>query len=240
MLLLHPDDMINETQAQISGRRLKHLVQTHQITVGKILSAGFIDGLLGTSQILKHDNKKLLLDVSFTQEAPKASPITVILALPRPKSIGRILQSLTSLGIKSIHLINSFRVEKSFWQSTHLNKEVIQKELYLGLEQARDTLLPKVHFHRGFRPFVEDLAPKVIENKRGLLAHPYSQQSLKSLLYQQQDLRPQEVLAVGPEGGWIDYEIQKFQEIGFFPFCFGERVLKLETALTALISRIQF
>ena len=240
MLLLHPQDMISQDLALISGRRVKHLIQTQQLEVGKILSAGLINGPLGSVQILESNGGQAQLEVSLNQQPPVAAPLTLILALPRPKYLGRVLQAVTTLGVKSIHLINSFRVEKSFWQSAQLEPGAIFEELVLGLEQARDTLLPEVILHRGFKPFVEDQGPQLVSNKPCLLAHPYSNQSLHSLAppstHQQP---PHRVLAVGPEGGWIDYEVQKFQELGFQAFFWGERILKLETALIALLSKLQ-
>ena len=46
------------------------------------------------------------------------------------------------------------------------------------------------------------------------------------------------ILAVGPEGGWVDYEVQKFREQGFTECSIGERILKVDTAAIALHARI--
>ena len=45
-------------------------------------------------------------------------------------------------------------------------------------------------------------------------------------------------MAVGPEGGWVDYEVQKFREQGFVCCTIGERILKVDTAIIALHASI--
>ena len=46
------------------------------------------------------------------------------------------------------------------------------------------------------------------------------------------------ILAIGPEGGFIAEEISSFERIGFQPVTMGERILRVETAVAALIARL--
>jgi RsmE family RNA methyltransferase len=48
----------------------------------------------------------------------------------------------------------------------------------------------------------------------------------------------QVTLAIGPEGGWIPYELEKLVAAGLQPVQLGERILRVETAVTALIGRL--
>jgi RsmE family RNA methyltransferase len=45
-------------------------------------------------------------------------------------------------------------------------------------------------------------------------------------------------LAIGPEGGFIPYEIEKLQQAGFAGVHLGARILRVENAVTALVSRL--
>ena len=78
----------------------------------------------------------------------------------------RTLQSISSLGVKQIYLINSARVEKSFWQTPFLSDEALHNELALGLEQARDTVMPEIYQRKLFKPFVEDELSEIIGNSQ--------------------------------------------------------------------------
>lgn len=68
-------------------------------------------------------------------------------------------------------LLNSYRVE-SFWQTPFLEPEAIREQLILGLEQARDSVLPEVIIEKRFKPFVEDRLPHMAAGTLGLVGHP--------------------------------------------------------------------
>jgi RsmE family RNA methyltransferase len=136
------------------------------------------------------------------------------------------------MGVKRIILLNSFRVEKSYWQSPVLSEEGIREQLIIGLEQAKDTVLPEVLLRPLFKPFVEDELPGLIEGTLPLVAHPIASSTCP------REARQPVVLAIGPEGGFIPYEIEKFVSCGFLPVSMGERILTVESAVPALISKL--
>ena len=172
------------------------------------------------------------MDVSLIHPPPSPLPLTLILALPRPKVLRRILLSVTAMGVKRIFLLNSFRVEKSFWQSPVLEPESIQRQLVLGLEQSRDTILPEIFLRPFFRPFAEDEAPALIKDTLPLVAHPTAEEPCP------RDVLQPVTLAIGPEGGFIPYEVEKLISCGFHAVHLGERILNIEAAVPALISRL--
>ncbi len=68
-----------------------------------------------------------------------------------------------------------------------------------------------------------------------LLAHPTGGLRLGDVI---DSNKGRIALAVGPEGGWADHEVKKFQEQGFCCCTIGERILKVDTAVVALHARI--
>src|SRR5690606_25215081 len=128
----------------------------------------------------------------------------LILALPRPLMIKRILQSVTSMGIKEMHLIQTNSVEKSYWNSSDLNADKIEEQLILGLEQGQDTLLPIVHLHRHFGIFSRDILPALARDRLCFIAHPGDIPACPA------NIATPMTLAVGPEGGFSEKEVTIF------------------------------
>lgn len=232
LLLLQTEDMLSEQRAQISGRRLTHMHSVHRVNVGDRLRCGLINGKLGTAQIISLSDQRAELELCLEQEPPPPLPVTLILALPRPKMLKRTLQTLTTLGVKRLILINAYRVEKSYWSTPILEPDNLHEHLLLGLEQAGDTLLPEVLIRKRFKPFVEDELGALIGDQRALIAHPYNAQPCPPPLWQET------VLAIGPEGGFIPYEVELMQQQGMQAIHLGRRILRVETAVPALLSRL--
>jgi RsmE family RNA methyltransferase len=232
LILLLPDDFISSSRVVLDGRRKVHVETIQRVQPGACLRVGKLNGLIGTGSVIRLDSQTLELDVTFTDPPPVALALTLLLALPRPKMLKRILQTVSSMGVKHIHLINSYRVDKSYWGSPLLHVDKLQEQLILGLEQARDTVLPTVSLHQRFKPFVEDELPQLIKGTKAFVAHPGVVKPCP--LEVEQAL----TLAIGPEGGFLPYEVSKLEECGFLPVSLGPRILRVETAVPVLLSRL--
>ncbi|OLU27839.1 16S rRNA (uracil(1498)-N(3))-methyltransferase [Pseudomonas sp. PA15(2017)] len=232
LLLLEDGDFIAADRVRLSGRRLTHLNEVHRAENGDTLRVGRLGGQTGRGQLLQLDGASAELQVAFDQPPPAKLPITLLLALPRPKMLKRVLQSVSAMGVPRLVLLNSYRVEKSFWQTPFLQPEAIREQLILGLEQARDTVLPEVIIEKRFKPFVEDRLPQLAAGTLGLTGHPGDYPACPRAVEQAV------TLAIGPEGGWIPYEVDKLAEAGLQPVQLGERILRVETAVTALLARL--
>lgn len=232
LLLLEDGDFIAEDRVRLSGRRLKHLLEVHRAEAGDSLRIGRLNGLMGSGQLLHLDEQYAELSVLLDQPAPEKLPITLLLALPRPKMLRRVLQTVSSMGVARLVLLNSYRVEKSFWQTPFLEPAAIREQLILGLEQARDSVLPEVIIEKRFKPFVEDQLPAIAAGTLGLIGHPGDYPACPRAVTQAV------TLAIGPEGGWIPYEVEKLAEAGLQPVQLGVRILRVETAVTALLARL--
>lgn len=230
--LLLESSTIVDGEAVISGRQHQHLTEVQKVVVGDRLRVGEINGQLGSALITATDEHRTSLSLSLTEAPPLPIPLTLVLALPRPKMLRRILQTVAAMGVKKIHLINASRVEKSYWQSPMLEPDAIRQQLILGLEQARDSQLPEFQLHPLFKPFVEDQLPALAEGQLALVAHPYTEDRCPV------EIAQPAMLAVGPEGGFIPYEITKLHSCGFQSVHIGSRILRVETAIPALLSRL--
>jgi len=232
LLLLEEPDFVSAERVVLADRRFTHMQEIHGVAVGDTLRVGRINGLMGKATVLRLEKHEAELEVVFNQQPPAKLPLTLVLAVPRPKMLRRLFQTVATLGVPRLILVNSYKVEKSFWQTPFLNPETIRENLILGLEQARDTVLPEVIIEKRFKPFVEDRLPAIVDGTLGLVGHPGPYPACPRAV------EGPVTLAIGPEGGWIPYEIDLFGKAGLAPVQLGERILRVETAVTALLSRI--
>jgi RsmE family RNA methyltransferase len=197
-----------------------------------VLRAGLRDGPVGSARVERVEDGHIHLSLALSAPPPPALPLRLLLALPRPKMLRRVLRSATELGIKQICLLNSSRVEKSYWSSPLLEPARLDGCLVAGLEQACDTVLPRVTLCPRFRPFVEDELPSLARASRCLVAHPGVAAAAP------RSLTGAVTLAIGPEGGFTDFELGLLGAAGFSAFALGTRTLRVETALPALVAAL--
>ena len=232
LLLLEEADFISAERVILRDRRLKHMQEVHRSEVGDSLRIGRVGGLLGSARLLRLEPHEAELTVSFDHDPPAKLPLTLVLALPRPKMLRRVFQTVATMGVSKVILVNSYRVEKSFWQTPFLEPAAIREQLILGLEQARDSVLPEIIIEKRFKPFVEDRLPGIVEGTLGLVGHPGDYPACPRAVE-----RPV-TLAIGPEGGWIPYEVELLRTSGLNPVQLGDRILRVETAVAALLARL--
>ncbi|RKH05218.1 16S rRNA (uracil(1498)-N(3))-methyltransferase, partial [Corallococcus sp. CA053C] len=162
--------------------------------------------------------------------------VDLLLAIPRPKALKKVLPAVASLGVDRVVLVNAARVEKSYFDSKVLDGAFVRELLIQGLEQARDTRPPEVLVRERFRPFVEDELDAIFgTDALRLLPHPPARQPLQAAGVAE---ARRVVLAIGPDGGWVPFEAELLEAHGFQPFSLGPRILRVETAVPVLLGQV--
>jgi len=226
--------------------QITHIKEVLKSKVGDSLTIAEIGGNIGKATIAGiNDNEVLLADVTLDKQPPAKLDLTVVLALPRPKVLRRLIMDMTSLGVNKLIIVNSYRSQKSYWQSPLLNR--IDEFVFEGLQQAIDTVPPVIEFKKRFKPFVEDEFPALLLDKDGekeqgnaVIAHPYASQSWKTYLdvakcKTNDTSNMPKVLCIGAEGGWIDYEVDLLCKHGCKAVSLGPRILRTEIVVNVLL-----
>lgn len=232
LVLLKEKDFIDKNCVRIEKRRFKHLILINKVKKNDKLICGILNGKLGIGRVKKISDSFIDMDIVLDIDPPKPLDLILVLALPRPKMLKRIIENTTSLGVKKIYLINSWRVEKSFWQSSLLENDNLYKYMEAGLELSKDTIMPKIYKKRFFTKFVNEELYDISKNTLRLTADPKAYKRCPL------NINKPVTLIVGPEGGFISIEIQTLEKQGFNTYNLGSRILKVETAVTYLISRL--
>ena len=229
LLLLRDEDFLADGTARLDGRRLEHARRVLRAAEGDVLRVGRLGGNVGTGLVLRLSEAELVLRCDLAEPPPARPGVDLLLAIPRPKALRRILPAAASLGVDRVVLVNAARVEKSYFESKVL--EQVEDLLMLGLEQARDTRLPLVLLRERFRPFVEDELEAAFPGAERLLAHPVAPQAPPRK-------EGRVLVAIGPEGGWVEFELALLESRGFVPFTLGPRPLRVEVALPFALGAI--
>lgn len=234
LLLLSPDEVDASGEVRLTDRRLVHAREVLRASTGDVLRVGVRDGLMGDASVLSVGETELHLRVRLADAPPPRPRVDLLLAIPRPKQLKRVLTAVSSLGADRVVLVNAARVEKSYFDSKVLNAAFIEELLVQGLEQARDTRAPQVLIRERFRPFVEDELDALFGESVRLLPHPPAVASLS--VVPRSDSRV--VVAVGPEGGWVPFEVELLAKQRFIPFSLGPRILRTEVAVPMLMGQL--
>jgi len=232
LLLLNQRNLGPGMRFKVEGQKASYLLKTRRVQLGDLVPIGLVNGPSGVAGVtsLASDSLELeVLDLADTQAVPSTS---LILALPRPQILKKVLFAAAQLGTYRILLTGASRVQKSYFQSSLLEEKRYQEFLILGLEQAKRTHLPEVSLYSGLS--------KLFQKEHEWLANAHSKCVASTTAAEKLSVhiwpipRAGRVIAIGPEGGWEASELSQFQEHEFTPVSLGLSPLRVEVALVYL------
>ena len=231
IILLDPRQTETELWSITSTRQLEHLQQHVQIQVGDTLKVGIRESQRYLTEIIEISEKAVWLKPLQEEAVPEKLPVTLIVALPRPKVLRRLIMDSVTLGVEKIILLHSYRVDKSYWQTPFLQQ--LNHYIELGLEQAGDTVAPKIELYKRFKPFVEDILPGLISTDcPAYVAHPYAEQAMPFAIEHPC------TIVICPEGGFIPYEVDLLIKNGCQAVSLGNRIIRTETVIPYVLGRL--
>ncbi len=232
LILLREGDFAAPALAVLRDRRLAHAREVLRAKVGDVLVVGVEGGAIGRGTVVALADDRIELAVEASEPPPPPLDVLLAVAVPRPPTLRKVLQQATALGVKRFVFFRAERVERSYFTSHALRPEAIAEDLRLGLEQARDTVMPTVEAHAGpFAWFVRERWPQLAAGRRVLVAHPGGEESCPC-----GQVGPL-ALVIGPEGGFIPAEVEALAA-GATVVGLGPRILRVETAVVALLARL--
>ena len=230
-LVLLPEQTDSTIWQINDARQVSHLKQHLDIKIGDQIKVGVFNQARYLAEVLEINNHQITVTPVEQQAIPNKLPVTLILALPRPKVLRRLIMDSVTLGVEKIVLLHSYRVDKSYWQTPFLQQ--LDQYVTLGLEQAGDTIAPEIQLYKRFKPFVEDVLPGLISaDCSAYVAHPYTDQAMPHAIQ-----HPCSIV-IGPEGGFIPYEIDLLEKNGCQARHLGNRIIRTETVIAYVLGRL--
>ena len=240
LILVSENDFDSENIVTLTDNRAGHIREILRAQVNDTLTIGLLTQKIGTAKIHELNPNKVSLSImEWREPILPGYHIDLICALPRPQTVKKILFIAGMMGIRHVYFIRANRVEKSYYDSPLLCDEQMRPHLYEGMMQGKNVMLPDVSLHTKFRPFFEDIVPNRYPDKTNvtmILPHMNSDNTIASCLSAESN---EYLLAIGPEGGWVDFEIDLMTKLGFQPVTLSEFTLRVEHAVTAAISQIE-
>jgi len=241
LIILTENDIIGYDRYRLTDHRAQHVRRILRSRAGDLLQVGLVNGPCGTGCVESIDAEQVVLQCEFAAELPAVpAAIDLICALPRPQTLKKVLLTSATMAVRCLHLIRANRVEKSYFNSHLLQPEQYERFLLEGLSQGTFTRLPQVYVHKYFKPFFHNILPALEAQQtdlaQKLLPDCDSDVNLSKIL---PHAAGRILLAIGPEGGWVPFEIDLMVRCGFKRFKLGRWTLRVETALAAALAQIE-
>ena len=236
LILLERGEVSDSGAVTLRGGRANHLRNVLKVAPGHRVRIGLVDGPRGTGSVWSIADDAVELRCAFDAAVPTRPPVDLLLALPRPKVMRRLWAQIAALGVGQIMLTNAERVERNYFDTHVLTEECYRPLLIEGLQQARDTRLPGISIHRQLKVLIEDTLDSLFPTGLRLVADPAARTSAGALVRETAEERV--LLAIGPEGGWNDFETALLHAHGFTSAGMGPRTLRSDTACVALLALV--
>lgn len=234
LLLIEAQELRADGTCTLSDRRAAHLRDVLGAGIGATVRAGVVGGNIGTAEIVAIDGDVFTLRLSLTGPPPPLLPVDLVLAIPRPKVVTRTIEIAASFAVRRIDLTNAWRVDKSYLHSPRMAPEALALAARFGAEQGATTHVPPIDVHARLMPLLDARFPAgTTPEVRRLIAHPAAPPIEEVVT-----TAGPTVLAIGPEGGWIERELATFVARGFAPVSLGVPILRVEAAVASALGQL--
>ena len=234
VILLEPGEPSADGQVTLDDDRARHLRKILKVALGDEVRVGVVDGNVGVGTVIALGARSVTLRCHLDQPAPERGRDELLLAFARPKVLLRCVEHATALGFGSIVLFRSRRVEKSHMDSSAIQNEVLQRHVRRGLHQARRTHRPTITLVPRFRELLDRYAAEATREDR-FVADPGAAEEAALAPIGARAFS----LVIGPEGGFIQYELEELTSRGFRPVRAGHQPLRVETAVSYLTGQLR-
>lgn len=219
--------------------RVQHLIKILHKTAGDTFTAGVVGQHSGVGTINSVDDDFVTFSFEPTGEGKPLNSLKMIIGFPRPIQLKRLLRDIAALGVKEVHLTGTELGEKSYMQSTLVEKGNAYKMLLDGTVQAGSTHVPELFLHRTLKECVEYLEQTpntlrlALDNVNPKCSLSTAMNDISCVQCSNSCNEEKNVLAaIGSERGWTDKERKLLEEYGYVRCSMGNRIMRTETAAT--------
>jgi 16S rRNA (uracil1498-N3)-methyltransferase len=217
-------DEFSNNHAALTGDHADHLIrvlrahigQEFDIVTGGTVHRGRISGIVPTR-----------VDFELEEEVPstQAANVTLLLAIFKFDRMDWAIEKCTELGASRIIPVIARRTDTHLATAAEKRADRWRRIALQAAEQSRRVHPPEIG-----APMKLKEAATMASSMRIVLAESEQETPLRDVLSSGAD---EIVLAIGPEGGWTEDELQLFQKAGWVSATLGRTILRSETAAIA-------
>ncbi|HEY4904680.1 MAG TPA: RsmE family RNA methyltransferase [Candidatus Sulfotelmatobacter sp.] len=222
-------DEVSGDRAALTGEHADHLIRVLRVRAGEEfdIAAG---ALVRRGRVVEISAGRvefeLAEEVSVAAAAEAPSKVTLLLAVFKFDRMEWAIEKCTELGVAQILPVICQRTDAHLAAASVKRTERWRRIALQASEQSRRATPPEISDPLKFADAV-----RLSDALRIALLESEKQFRMRDVLPTQS---PSEVmLAVGPEGGWTENEVQLFHAAGWISASLGKTILRAETAAIA-------
>lgn len=233
-----------ERLAVLKDQAAHHVRNVLRLKPGEVIDLRDCDGRGWKGVIADMTEEQVRIQLLEPYDLPTESPLelSLALALARPDRMDLVLRQATEIGLTRFIV---FKAERSQYG---LSRDQAAKRRDRWLKIAREAVcqcgrmrLPEIVICEDWMDFLLEASQCTTPRTAGLRIFADESGTGRNLLslWRSCPMYRQVLTVVGPEGGWTPVEVNRFAEADFYPVRLGPRILRFETAATALLSSVQ-
>ena len=223
-------DEFTADTAALTGAHAAHLARTLRARIGQQFDVACGERVYrATISSVAEDRVEFALGDEVVALA-QSVPITLLLAIFKFDRTEWAIEKCTELNVSNIVPVIARRTEKHLAQAATKRVERWRRIAHEAAQQSRRVAPPEIS-----EPLKLTDALQSQTGLRVVLAENVRGATLTDILRAQEDAGSL-ALAIGPEGGWAEEELDAFEGAGWVAASLGETILRAETAAIAALA----
>jgi 16S rRNA (uracil1498-N3)-methyltransferase len=219
-------DEFSDNRAAITGKHADHLVRVLRVRVGQEFDIA-TGAKVHQGRVLNVADGRVEFELGEEVPASITTAVTLLLSIFKFDRMEWAIEKCTELGVSRIVPVIARRTDIHLASASVKRAERWRRIALQAAEQSRRSSPPEIT-----GPLRLQEAAGLSADCRIVLAESEKRTQLRDILSSAADTR-ETLLAIGPEGGWAEDELQLFQQTGWTSASLGETILRAETAAIA-------
>ena len=217
-------DEVSNDRAALTGAHADHLTRVLRARVGQEFDI-IANGVARRGRITNITDHRVEFDLGKEISASPPANLTLLLAIFKFDRMEWAIEKCTELGVSKIIPVIARRTDAHLASASAKRVERWRRIALQAAEQSRRVTAPEIADPTKLREVCQLPAESKI-----VLAETEEQNLLLDVLASADEPL---LLAIGPEGGWTEDELQLLQKEGWLSASLGPTILRAETAAIA-------